>query len=74
MTSPLDDDPWRGLPTTGGLVRREVVGLLLTLLGAAVLLWVLATVDWRLPVGLVAAAVLAGGLFLGRVPTSDEGS
>lgn len=74
MTSPLDD------PRDFGAVdahergfRRELIGLLLVLTGAAVLVWVLATADWRLAVGAAAVALITAGFLLGRVP-DDEGS
>jgi len=53
---------------------REMTGLLLVLAGAAVLLWVLATVDWRWPVGVAAAGAVAGGIYLGRDRAEIEGS
>lgn len=42
-------------------VRRELTGLALLLIGALVLFTVLASVDWRLPVGLLAVAAIGIG-------------
>lgn len=73
MTSPLDDDPFKGLPTsTSGAIGREVAGLLAVLVGLVVLAVVLASVDVRWAIGLGAVVLIGGGLWLGRVP--DEGS
>lgn len=69
MTAPLDD-PREGAPTTSG-VAREVVGLLLLLVGSVVLIVLLGSVDWRLAVGAGAVALIGGGLSLGR--GTDDG-
>jgi hypothetical protein len=66
VTGPLSDDPYEGLPATRRRVTREVVGLLLALLGALVLILLLATVDWRLPAGLGALLLIGTGIYLGR--------
>lgn len=51
---------------------REMVGLTAVLVGLIVLGAVLASVDVRWAIGLGAAVLISGGLWLGRVP--DEGS
>lgn len=65
-----DDDPRAGFPTTTGRVGREVVGLLLIVLGVVALGVLLATVDWRWAAGLAAAVTIAAGVWLG---TDSEG-
>ncbi len=66
MTSPRDD-PFRGPPAAGGRngVLREVIGLLGVLTGLVILAVLLASVDWRLPIGLGALVLIGGGLWLG---------
>ena len=66
MTDPRDDDPFRGLPTTGGGFRRELIGLLLFLAGGFTLLFLLLAVDGRLALGYLAALAMVAGLLLGR--------
>ena len=73
MTAPVPDDPWQGLATTPSRrpVVREIVGLLCVLVGLAVLATVLATVDVRWAIGLGAAVLIGGGLYLGRGSDSE---
>jgi uncharacterized membrane protein HdeD (DUF308 family) len=66
VTAPLDDDPFRGLPTERNRVVRDVAGILAVLVGLIALAAVLASVDLRLAVGLGAVVLIAGGLWLGR--------
>jgi hypothetical protein len=70
VTAPLDDDPRAGFLARS--VAREIVGLLCVLVGFVVLVVLLGSVDWRWAVGMGAAALIAGGLWLGR-GTDDEG-
>lgn len=75
MSAPLDDDPWpRGLTTAAEpwSITREVLGVLLLLVGVLVIGGVLLTVDPRWVIGLGGVLLIAGGLWLGR--TTDEGS
>lgn len=71
MTAPRS--PWPEAGPRG--LGRELIGALLTLAGLIVLVWLLATVDWRLPVALVACLAVGGGIYLGRGPAdmSDDG-
>lgn len=62
MTDPLLPEP----APIRRRVTRELVGLLLTLLGALLLILLLATVDWRLPAGLGALLLIGSGVYLGR--------
>lgn len=75
MTAPYSDDPFEGLATEriGGMgLTREVVGLISVLLGLVVVGAVLLTIDPRWVIGLGGILLIAGGLWLGRVP-DDEG-
>lgn len=74
MTDPLLDDLSERSATRLRRVARELVGLLLVVLGAVALCLVLATVDWRLAAGLAAAACVATGLWLGSGQSDIEGS
>lgn len=72
MTAPHPDDPFEGLATPPPRhVVREIVGLLAVLVGLIVVGAVLLTIDPRWVIGLGGALLIAGGLWLGRVP--DEG-
>lgn len=66
MTAPIPDDPFEGLPAKQGRVGRELVGLLLLIVGVVVLLYVLATVDTRLVVAAGGVSLVATGVWLGR--------
>lgn len=71
MTAPLDDDSRPGVAGRRG-IGRELLGLLLVVVGILLAAAVLASVDWRLTAGFGAIVLIAGGLLLGRVP-DDEG-
>lgn len=69
MTDP--PDPWQARATRR--VTRELVGLLLVLAGLAVLCWLLAGVDWRLPIAAGALTAVAVGIRLGMTNADDPG-
>lgn len=67
MTAPDDDTLTFGVVDTHERrFRRELMGLLLLLLGVVALVWLLAITDWRLLAGAGAVCAIAGGLWLGR--------
>lgn len=73
MTAPLPDDALDYGPVERherGFVR-EIVGALAVLIGLAVLVSVLLTVDVRWAIGLGAGVLIAGGLYLGRGSDSE---
>lgn len=75
MTDPLDG-PLARVPvrTRWGLIR-ELVGLLLVLVGVAAVLGAADAVDWRLCLALAGAGALGLGLWMGRddTPRLDDG-
>jgi hypothetical protein len=63
VTSPLDDDL---RPAPGrSRVPVELIGLLLTLIGAAVVVWGVWQLDWRAGVVTLGALIVTAGLVLG---------
>lgn len=69
MTAPLPDDPFEGVQVatpTGSRRARDLLGLVLVVIGGVVLFVVAGLVDARLGWALVGAVCVAGGFALGH--------